>query len=552
MGLLDGLDFSGAANAMPDFASLLLQKGQQLGGLLFPGAPQTQKPDDSPFNIPAVTPSLNSAPSPEVNGATPAVPLPQPRPDGAAPTAPTAAPPSFLDKVSSGINDNSGMLLGLASGLSGAPSWGTGISRGFAGAAAGAQADASSAGGNMTVAALLKKGVAPEVAQAALKNKELMNTLVQEHFGHSGRDFAFRQEEAKRAQLNADRTFALAKRSADRADDPTPTNFVKDDNAPGGYRPIGPADPNYLETVAAAKARAAAAVPPEGFTQGPDGALAPRTGGPTDPAYLGRVDAEKARAKGDIPTVIGPNSAIIVPNKASEGPVFTNKPAGSGGLSQDALDIRAAQWNNGDYEGATKNVGRGAQGGATLEAIANRAAERLIEQGHSPEAAAAHVSANMQKFKAAGIGQNAESRTSATREANLNLILKATDAAIPAALEQSEKVARTGWVPLNKIIQRGQILTSDPELKKFGMANLQLAEHWARAMNPTGVMRESDRDLALNSLSTADSHATYKALVNQLKVQITRERDAVRAGNGAETRGGGTPVAAAPDPLGLR
>lgn len=355
-------------------------------------------------------------------------------------------------------------------------------------------------------------------------------------------DDAWRRQESERAQRNADRSFGLQDRQFRASQDKTPTNFIADPSAPGGYRPIGPADPEYQAQVAAAKARAAASAPPEGFMQGPDGALVPRAGGPTDPAYLAKVDAEKARARGDQPTIIGPGSSVIVPNKANEGPVFTNKVSG-GGLSDDALNIRAAQWNAGDYEGATKNVGRGAQGGATLEAIANRAAEQLIAQGHTPDQAAAAVSANMQKFRASGIGQNAESRTSATREANLNLILKATDAAIPAALEQSEKVSRTGWVPLNKVIQGGQVMASDPELRKFGMANLQLAEHWARAMNPTGVMRESDRDLALHFLSTADSKETYKQAVNQLKVQITRERDAVRGG----THTPAAPAAAQPN-----
>lgn len=323
-------------------------------------------------------------------------------------------------------------------------------------------------------------------------------------------------------------TYALQKRAADRADDPTPTNFVKDPSVAGGYRPIGPADPAYLEQVAAAKARAAALVPPDGFTRQPDGNLAPLPGGPQDPAYQGRVAAETARAKGDVPTIIGAGSSVIVPNKAADGPVFTNK-LGGGGLTQDALDIRAAQWNNGDYEGATKNVGRGAQGGQTLEAIANRAAERLIEQGNTPEQAAAATSQNMQKFRASGIFQNTESRTGASREANLNIILKAADAAIPAALEASDKVSRTGFVPLNKVIQAGKVMTSDPDLRQFGMANLQLAEHWARAMNPTGVMRESDRDMALHFLSLADSKTTYKQAVEQLRTQITRERDAIRS-----------------------
>lgn len=282
-------------------------------------------------------------------------------------------------------------------------------------------------------------------------------------------------------------SFGLQKRAADRADDPTPDNFVADASVPGGYRPIGPADP----------------------------------------AYLAKVEAEKAKAKADVPTVIGAGSSVIIPNKASEGAIFTNKPTDDG-LSTAARDIKARQLINGDMS-ALQNVGRGAQAGKTLEGISNRAAEILTEEnGMTPQEAAAHLGQKIQAFKASSMGQGAEARTAGVREANLNLILRAADAAIPAALEASDAVARTGWVPVNKIIQHGEVMASNPDLKRFGMANLQLAEHWARAMNPTGVMRESDRDKALEFLSTADSPQTYRAAVGQLKTQITRERDAVR------------------------
>lgn len=80
------------------------------------------------------------------------------------------------------------------------------------------------------------------------------------------RDFGFRQTEAQRAQQNADRSFGqqstyqnaqleLQRRQADRADDPTPKGWVKDDTVPGGYRPIGPARPEYLAEVANASAK---------------------------------------------------------------------------------------------------------------------------------------------------------------------------------------------------------------------------------------------------------------------------------------------------------
>jgi hypothetical protein len=317
---------------------------------------------------------------------------------------------------------------------------------------------------------------------------------------------------------DANRNYALQLRNQNRLDDKTPTGFER--------------NPEYGKVEGATPYRFMG-------------------GGPQDPAFQARVAAETAKAKGDLPTVMGAGSSVIIPNKAAEGAIFTNKTV-DGGLTGDALDIRAAQWNNGDYEGATKNVGRGAQGGATLAAIANRAAEKLIEQGHTPQQAAELTSQNMQKFRASGIYQNTESRTGANREANLNIILKAADAAIPAALEASDKLGRTGWVPLNQIIQKGQVMASNPELRQFGMANLQLAEHWARAMNPTGVMRESDRDMALHFLSLADSPSTYRASVGQLKTQITRERDAIRSatpGHAQPPPAGGSPL---PDPLGLR
>jgi hypothetical protein len=202
-------------------------------------------------------------------------------------------------------------------------------------------------------------------------------------------------------------------------------------------------------------------------------------------------------------------------------------------FSPEARDIAARRLINGDA-GALTNLGRGAQGDKRLLSVQNRAAELLVnERNMTPDDAAAHLGTQLQKFKSTQIGQNAWARTSAVREANLDLILKATDAAIPAALELNDQVTRIAgnFVPLNKIIQKGQVMTSDPFLRRFGMANLQLAEHWARAMNPTGVMRESDRDLALGFLSTADSKDTYKQTVQQLRTQIDREKAAVRGGH---------------------
>ena len=314
-------------------------------------------------------------------------------------------------------------------------------------------------------------------------------------------ELAFRKEEAGRTQSNVDRAFAEQQRQFNIG--------VEGGKVPPGFERV-----------------------PEG------GGLRPVPGGPQDPAFV--TAHTQATEK---PVSVGAGASLVNPRT---GEVLHK---GDSGMSDTAIEVGARQLVKGDLSGLT-NIGRGAQGDQKLTALRNRAAEILInEQGMTADAAAEHLGKQMQAFKASGVGQTTEARTTASREANLNLILKATEAAIPAALEQSDKVERYAgkFVPLNQIIQKGQVMTSDAELKKFGIANLQLAEHWARAMNPTGVMRESDRDMALHFLSTADSKATYKAAVMQIKEQITRERDAIRSGHTSTA-----PSQPAADPLGLR
>lgn len=234
-----------------------------------------------------------------------------------------------------------------------------------------------------------------------------------------------------------------------------------------------------------------------------------------------RIRASYAPVKiGQYDTFVDPASGQTV----AQGPMAKILAGGVGGVNAVTLDADAERYRQTGQ--LPPNMGRGIQGQAEAAAIRQRAVEHEVNAGGDPN----QWPRRWQEYRAEGIGLNAGSRVRATREENLNLILKVTDSAIPAALEQSAKVWRSGFVPLNKIIQHGQVMTSDAELRAFGMANLQLAEGWARAMNPTGVMRESDREKALEFLSTADSPETYRRLVTQLQTQIKRERDSIRSG----------------------
>jgi hypothetical protein len=270
---------------------------------------------------------------------------------------------------------------------------------------------------------------------------------------------------------------------------------------------------------------------PKGFTDPQAAILALRTEAArlsANPKMKGQVDELKdwaTRIEGSIaPLNVQPNATIVDPRTGKtlyQGPGAAAYSNAGTGATIDADAERYRQTGT-----LPPNMGRGIQGQHEAAAIRARAAEQEINAGGDP----AKWPERWQDYRAAGVGKSTAERVKASREENLNLILKAADAAIPAALEASKALPRTAYVPLNKLIQKGEIMSSDPRLVEFGMANLQLAEHWARAMNPTGVMRESDRDKALTFLDTGFANNTYERAVMQLQKQITRERDAVRGG----------------------
>jgi hypothetical protein len=166
---------------------------------------------------------------------------------------------------------------------------------------------------------------------------------------------------------------------------------------------------------------------PPGWTRTAEGQLTPLPGGPADPEYIRKVAESKEGP--DKPVPVAPGVTMFDPK--TQKVVFKND---ASTMSDAAKEVTARQIINGDLSGL-KNVGRGAQGNEVITGIKNKAADILMsENGMSPAEAAAHLSTKLQAFNAAGIGQSAEARTAGTREANLNLILKATEAAIPAAL----------------------------------------------------------------------------------------------------------------------
>lgn len=331
---------------------------------------------------------------------------------------------------------------------------------------------------------------------------------------------------------------ALKRQEADIANEPK-TPFGWDVSQDGKVRPIpgGPADPAYMKSAAEARAKV-----PFGWHQEEDGSIVPIPGGPADPNYIrSKTDAttrEKwspsgwlTAADGSLHPISQDQSTGKLKDNVTGNPPLPNDkitPKGmKGGPSLSDYDAQAiAKYvvATGDEAAIRNATGMNAENKGLVS-------KYLIQEREKNNVSDSEYAQRKQDFAANGISKNAAARTRATREENLNLILKAADAAIPAALSESENVKRyAGIVPFDKLIQKGEVATNDPALVAFGMANLQLAEHWARAMNPLGVMRESDRDKALHYLDIANSKGTYRAAVLQLQKQIHRERDAIAGG----------------------
>jgi hypothetical protein len=115
-----------------------------------------------------------------------------------------------------------------------------------------------------SLAALAQK-VAPYNPQMGINLAQLAHTI-----GRQGTQDARQQGLDTFNQKMERERLELARQAAARAADKTPANWVEDPNSPGGYKPIGPADPAYQAQLAAAKAKAAEAETANQFFSGID------------------------------------------------------------------------------------------------------------------------------------------------------------------------------------------------------------------------------------------------------------------------------------------
>lgn len=225
---LEDADLQAAREAHP-VPPMAMAAQQPVSGLLSPFIRPTMGGTVPPTMLPAEAGdgSQGAQPGAGPSGAPPIapsqVPIPQPRPDmpaaGPAPV-PTPAPagpdtdvsarattppapgpgaeapgPGILGRIDQFTQRNPGLLFALASGFSGAPSFGTGMSKAFGAAPAGMAADRANQqfdikqqGVSSTYKALLANGVEPKLALAAATNPAILAQIGPEYLASRKRE----------------------------------------------------------------------------------------------------------------------------------------------------------------------------------------------------------------------------------------------------------------------------------------------------------------------------------------------------------------------------
>lgn len=189
-----------------------------------------------------------------------------------------------------------------------------------------------------------------------------------------------------------------------------------------------------------------------------------------------------------------------------------------GALTPEAIEQLAARSNKGDTTVFT-NLGRGKQGAENVTAIRNRAAK----EGTSPD----EQIKKRQQF----VGDTAYQRTAGTMAARVENATNEVAALIPQAIETSRALPRGSWVPINTLIQKFQAGTSDPRYYDFSLANFSLMNAYARAMNPQGVPRITERleAHAAGVLAMATDQKSYEVQVHRLWKEVEASKGAVAA-----------------------
>jgi len=253
---------------------------------------------------------------------------------------------------------------------------------------------------------------------------------------------------------------------------------------------------------------------PAGYRQKEDGSYEAIPGGPADPAVI-KAGAEAKRTANAV-------------------------------LDDDTIHDMADQYLAGDRT-VMQNLGRGAQGAENIVKLRQAIAQHARDQNIDPKGIVNQF--NEQAGALAG------QRTVGARAANISLAANEANNMIPIALEASDKLPRSQYMPWNQMVQAVQKGSSSPELASFVAATNSLVNSYVRAVSPSGVPTDSMRQHAYDMLNAAQGPDAYKAVVATMQKEMQAALSApgqvkaeLRKGNDA-TAAGGSGAPAAPPPV---
>ncbi len=213
-------------------------------------------------------------------------------------------------------------------------------------------------------------------------------------------------------------------------------------------------------------------------------------------------------------------------------------PADPSNLSDAGVDFAIQQSFLGDksaIQGLSRNPAMRAR-------ILNRIPAVAAEMNLSPT----DVARQQAEFQGFTQGQ----RTLGQRQANIELAANVLKQFVPIAVAASDAYTRSGIKSLNDLQNAAASRTASPELRRLNASVNAVVNAYGRAVNPSGVSSDADKQHAREILDAGFSKGDFKAAADQLLVEINAELKApgeVKAGMKSYFGGGkGAPTAAKP------
>jgi len=194
------------------------------------------------------------------------------------------------------------------------------------------------------------------------------------------------------------------------------------------------------------------------------------------------------------------------------------------GGSPETFDFKAQQLAHGDI--SQLQMGQGKVAAAMKSLLRDRAAQYWIDQGMDPKRANAAIAEFM--------AQKAGARSLAQQEARITGALGTAMQTAPRVIEASNKVDRTQYPDLNRIILAAKQKTGDPNVVQFGLAIETFVNNYARAMGGgNNVLTDAAREQAHIYLQDRWTKGQINGAIDQALVEMDSELQGVRNSMGA-------------------